>query len=147
MKPLLCTATWIVFRMLVYRQSNPRSLDCDLHPLICEINWCRCHADDGADDIRKLLCHCDQRIPLGIRGASIDDQGRFRNGLLPTQFVNAKVLIADNSGDDRQTVESNAIDRASIDFPGEYRLSAGGFGFTAHQAAACEYFRGPRLDI
>ena len=60
--------------------------------------------------------------------------------------MNPEVLIADDSGNDRQTVYRDAIDVAAVDLPCEHRLTAAGFGFASHEAAAHENFGRSRFD-
>src|SRR5262249_52865289 len=59
----------------------------------------------------------------------------------------AQVPIARHRGDDRQTVNRDAVEAAVVDLPCQHRLLADGFCFAVHDAAAGKYLGGPRFDI
>jgi len=94
-----------------------------------------------------LLRHRDERGALSGRGPVVYEDCRTRGCRGAADFANAEILIAGDGGHDREPVQRDAVEVASINFPHEQRLATGCRGLAVHDASAGEHLCGSRFNV
>src|SRR5690349_317955 len=105
MEPLLRSAAGIMLRVLINRQHDSGGLHCDVSASVSEVDRSRGHVHDSTNDVRQLLYHANERIPLSAGRTLIYDQSRFRNRLRAAKFMDTEILVAHDDRNDGQAVQ------------------------------------------
>jgi hypothetical protein len=61
--------------------------------------------------------------------------------------MNTEIFVCDDGCNNGQPIKRYAVNRATVDFPGQHSLAASRFGLAAHKAATCEYFGRAGFDV
>src|SRR5438445_778666 len=148
MEPLHRAAGRVVRHLLVDVERDLRGGDVDALAMVGELDRRGGHLNDGADEpFRQLAGHRDERHLLRGVGTVVHEDRGARRRFPAADLVDAEIAVAGDGCHDGQAVERDAVEAAAIDLPGEHRVLADGLGLAAHDAAACEHFSGPSLDV
>ena len=148
MEPLHRAAGRVVRHLLVDVERDLRGGDVDALAVVGELDRRGGHLNDGADEpFRQLAGHRDERHLLRGVGTVVHEDRGARRRFPAADLVDAEIAVAGDGCHDGQAVERDAVEAAAIDLPGEHRVLADGLGLAAHDAAACEHFSGPSLDV